>query len=71
MRRNHFFQAGLLVLSVLPILLFAYMGQHTRLIHDDFGFTAIGRELGAWDTMLHYYNRWSPANTTVYIKAAL
>jgi len=64
-------QAVLLALAVLPILLFAYMGQHTRLIHDDFGYTALGRELGAWDTMLHYYNRWSPAYTTVYIKAAL
>ncbi len=61
----------MLVLSVLPILLFAYMGQHTRLIHDDFGYTAAGQELGAWDTMIHYYNRWSPAYTTVYIKAAL
>lgn len=71
MRRIPIVQAGLLVLSLLPILLFAYMGQHTRLIHDDFGYTATGRALGAWDTMVQYYNRWSPAYTTVYIKAAL
>ena len=64
-------QAGLLALSLLPILLFAYMGLHTRLIHDDFGYTATGQALGAWETMVQYYNRWSPAYTTVYIKAAL
>lgn len=64
-------QAGLLMLALLPILLLLYMGQHTRLIHDDFGYTATGRELGAWHSVAHYYNRWSPAYTSVYIKAAL
>ena len=71
MRVKQLIQAGLLALALAPVLMFAYMGQHTRLIHDDFGYTAAGRELGAWDTMIHYYNRWSPAYTTVYIKAAL
>ena len=69
--RNRPLLAGSLLLSLLPIALLAYMGLHTRLIHDDFGYIAIGRELGAWDTMVAYYNRWSPAYTTVYIKAAL
>ncbi len=64
-------RASLTALSLAPILLLAYMGQHTRLIHDDFGYTAIGRELGAWETMVFYYKEWSPAYTTVYIKAAL
>ena len=69
--RIRLIQAGLLALSLLPILLFAYMGLHTRLIHDDFIYTATGRELGAWETTVQFYNRWSPAYTTVYIKAAL
>ncbi len=71
MRLRLLIPAGLFALSLAPILLFAYMGQHTRLIHDDFGYTAIGRELGAWETMVVNYNEWSPAYTTVYIKAAL
>ena len=71
MRHRFLIPAGLLVLSLLPVSLFAYMGLHTRLIHDDFGYTAIGRELGAWETMVFYYNEWSPAYSTVYIKAAL
>ena len=69
--RIRLFQVGLLALSLLPILLFFCMGLHTRMIHDDFGYTATGQALGAWDTMVQYYNRWSPAYTTVYIKAAL
>ena len=69
--KSRLIQAGLLALSVSPILLFAYMGLHTRLIHDDFIYTATGRALGAWETMVQFYNRWSPAYTTVYIKAAL
>lgn len=71
MRFRRWMNAGLFALSLAPIALFAYMGQHTRLIHDDFGYTAVGRELGAWETMLFYYREWSPAYTTVYIKAAL
>ena len=71
MRLRLLIPAGLVALSLAPVLLFAYMGLHSRLIHDDFGYTAIGRELGAWETMVFYYNEWSPAYTTVYIKAAL
>ena len=71
MRGKRLLQGVMLTLAVLPILLFAYMGQHTRLIHDDFFYTALGRDLGAWESMVHFYVRWSPAYTTVYIKAAL
>ncbi len=71
MRIRLLIPAGLVLLSLAPILLFAYMGQHTRMIHDDFGFIATGRELGAWDTMILYYNTKSSAYSGRYIRAAL
>ncbi len=71
LRRRHALYFALLVLSSFPALLFAYLGQHTRLIHDDFGVSAVGRAMGAWDGLVHYYNRWTSAYTSIFLKTGL
>ena len=42
----------------LPIL-FAYMGQFSRLITDNYCEMARGREMGAWGYMVHMYKTWT------------
>lgn len=61
----------LLILACLPLLLFVYLGLHTRMIHDDFGVAAIGRELGAWGGFVHYYNNWSGAYFSIPLRTGL
>ena len=61
----------LLLLAVLPVLLFAYLGAHSRMIHDDFSVAAVGLEYGAWDGLVHYFNRWTSAYSTIFIRLSL
>jgi len=43
-------------LALVPLILFAYLGQFSRILSDDNCQIIDGRELGAWDTMLKLYN---------------
>ena len=58
-------------LACLPLLLYATLGWHTRLIHDDFHYAAIGLEKGAWGGLLHYYQHWTSGYSSVLFKTAL
>lgn len=64
-------KTSLLLGSCLPLLLFAYLGAHSRLIHDDFGVSAMGLKYGAWDGLIRYYNRWTSAYSTIYLRLSL
>ena len=63
--------AAALLLACLPLLLFAYLGLHTRMIHDDFGVAAVGLKYGPWDGLVHYYSRWTSAYSSIYLRLSL
>ena len=65
------FQWLIAALALVPVLLFAYLGQFSRMIADDYCTTAIGQELGAWGGMLHWYHRWSGGYSNFFIKSAM
>ena len=50
---------SLVILSGIPLLLFAYMGQFSRLLVDDYTHVRRGLELGPWAGMLHWRNVWN------------
>ena len=49
----------LLLLSLIPVGLFAYLGNFSRLMGDDYRGFAKVKELGAWDSMIHWWNTWN------------
>ena len=51
--------ALLALLALTPLVLYAWMGTHSRLLWDDFCLIVEGQELGAWGRMLEIYNSWS------------
>ena len=55
-RRRHILQFLMLALAILPVLLFAYQGQFSRIIADDFTHLTIGRILGPWESLLYWRN---------------
>ena len=59
------------VLALLPVALYAWLGQYTRPIIDDYYTLRIGRELGAWNGMLFHLNVWSGSYTNFYLKSAM
>ena len=57
--KGRLLKAILLILSLLPLLLFAYLAQFDRLINDDYIYLAVGRDLGPWGAMLHWRGAWN------------
>ena len=47
------------VLAAVPMLLFAYLGTFSRLMSDDYCIVANGKDLGAWETAVLYFNTWT------------
>ncbi len=70
-QRRLFLQTFLAVLSCLPTALFAYMGQFSRMFHDDFLVAAIGLELGGIGSVVYYYNGWTGAYSSIFLKTGL
>lgn len=62
-RKTRLAQAVLLILSLLPLLQFTYMGQFSRLILDDYIYLEAGREHGPWGAIVHMRNTWNGAYT--------
>ena len=60
-----------LLAALLPLALYAWLGQYTRPMIDDYYTLRIGRELGPWEGMLFHYNSWSGGFVNFYIKSAM
>ena len=71
MRTERIFRWTLFALASAPLLLFAYLGSHSRMIHDDFGVAAVGLDLGTWHGLVHYYNRWTSAYSSIFLRLSL
>ncbi len=70
-KRNSIFPWLIVLLALVPALLFAYLGQFSRMIADDYYTIALGQELGAWDGMLYWYNSWSGSYTHFFLRSAM
>ena len=60
-----------LALAVLPLLLFAYLGQFSRLMSDDYCAIAVGQELGAWQGMVYWFSNWAGSYANFFFKSAI
>ena len=47
---------AVVALSLAPLVLFAYLGQFSRFLSDDYMFTFIGNKLGPIGGMVYWYN---------------
>ena len=67
MRTMNKFLAASLALSLLPVTIFAYMGQFSRLMLDDYHYLDIGRDLGPWGAMIYMRNTWNGGYTDQFM----
>lgn len=58
-------------LAMLPVALFAYLGQFSRLMSDDYCTIAVGQELGAWEGMLYWFNSWAGSYSNFFFKSVI
>lgn len=70
-RLNLVVRFGLIMLSLAPLALFAYLGQFSRLMSDDYCAVALGQELGAWGGMRYWYMNWAGSYANFFLKSAI
>ena len=46
-------------LALIPLLLFAYLGLHNRLLMDDYVYIGLARDIGTWKAMLAWREFWN------------
>lgn len=56
---------------LLPLALYAYLGQFSRLMSDDYCAVAVGKELGAWQGTVYWYSSWAGSYANFFLKSAL
>ena len=61
----------LLLFALLPLGLFAYLGQFSRVMSDDYCAIAVGREMGAWQGTRYWFNNWAGSYANFFLKSAL
>ena len=70
-KRTSIFPWLIAALSLVPVSLYAYLGQFTRLIGDDYCNIARVRERDAWDFMIFKLNTWSGSYANWFLKGAM
>ena len=67
-KRTAIFSWLIAVFALAPAALFAYLGQFSRLMFDDYFQVALPKQLGAWDYMVHQLNIWSGGYASWFFK---
>ncbi len=58
-------------LALVPALTMAYLGQFSRMVYDDYCIVRTGRELGAWESTVLWFESWTPGFVGIYLQSAL
>lgn len=69
--RTPIFQWLIAALALAPLLLFAYLGQFSRMMSDDYCQIARGQKMGAWDYMIHKLDTWAGSYANWLFKGAM
>ena len=70
-KRTIIFQWLTAALALAPVVFYAYLGQFSRMMSDDYCSIALSREMDAWDYMVHKLNTWSGSYANWFIKGAM
>ena len=68
LKRSSLFQVGLVALALMPAALYAYLGQFSRIIADDYCYMARGKSGGLFSITLYEFNNWSGSYAVLLFK---
>ena len=70
LKRSPVFYWLIAALALMPAALFAYLGQFSRLMFDDYCQIALPNKFGAWGYMVYVLNTWSGSYANWLFKGA-
>ncbi|MBC8098223.1 MAG: hypothetical protein H7Y11_02165, partial [Armatimonadetes bacterium] len=59
---------AVIFILLLQLLLYAYFGQYTRALADDFCFIATAETHGIFGSIAWWYNNWTPIYTSIFFQ---
>ncbi len=68
---SRFARTVLLLLALLPLLIFAYLGSHARMMAGDYCHVRVAQELGPLQGMAHWRNIWNGSYTDYFVHGLL
>ena len=71
LKRPSLFQVGLVALALIPAALYAYLGQFSRIIADDYCYMARYHSIGLWGGVLQEFNNWSGSYAALIFKGII
>ena len=69
-KRRALFRMLMVALALTPAVIFAYLGQFSRLTSDDYCEIGIAREMGAWGYTVDNLNNWAGSYSNWFFKGA-
>ena len=57
-KRSAVFQWLIAALALVPVILYAYLGQFSRLMFDDYCIIGMARVIGPWEYMIYRLDTW-------------
>ena len=70
-KRSIIFQWLIAALALAPVIFYAYLGQFSRMMSDDYCQIARGKEMGAWDYMIYKLNTWAGGYANWFFQGAI
>ena len=67
-KRSSLFQVCIAALASAPVALYAYLGQFSRIIADDYCYMAMGQSMVDWGITRYEFNHWSGSYAALLFK---
>ena len=68
LKRSSIFLWLMVALALAPAMLFAYLGQFSRAMHDDFCQFYLGLEHGPWGFVMYEFYKWTGSYSNWFLK---
>lgn len=70
-QKSTFLRPLLVIITTIPVLLFAYLGSFSRMMSDDYCTMAIGQQYGVWEGTAYWLSTWTGSYTNFFIKSGI
>ena len=70
-KRSPVFYWLIAAFALAPALIYAWLGQFSRMLADDYCIIGLGRKLSAWNYMVHKLDTWSGSYANWFLKGAM
>lgn len=69
-QKSTFLRPLLVIITTIPVLLFAYLGSFSQMMSDDYCFVAVGHEYGGWGGTVYWFHTWEGSYSAFFWRSS-